>query len=126
MPNIVRINIDGSMNDINISVSTLKTIIKHLDNLSSSKGNTELKQLYRWNYLENEIYCKLNSQFIVDVFQTGSGTSSNMNINEVIANRANEIMGSRIGSKSPVHPNDHVNFGQSSNDVFPTSISFPK
>ena len=57
MPNIVRINIDGSMNDINISVSTLKTIIKHLDNLSSSKGNTELKQLYRWNYLENEIYC---------------------------------------------------------------------
>ena len=54
---IIRINIDGSMNDINISVSTLKTIIKHLDNLSSSKGNTELKQLYRWNYLENEIYC---------------------------------------------------------------------
>ena len=66
---------------------------------------------------------KLKSQFIVDVFQTGSGTSSNMNINEVIANRANEIMGSEIGSKSPVHPNDHVNFGQSSNDVFPTSIS---
>ena len=66
---------------------------------------------------------KLNSHFIVDVFQTGSGTSSNMNINEVIANRANEIMGSKIGSKSPVHPNDHVNFGQSSNDVFPTSIS---
>ena len=66
---------------------------------------------------------KLNSQFVVDVFQTGSGTSSNMNINEVIANRANEIMGSEVGSKFPVHPNDHVNFGQSSNDVFPTAIS---
>lgn len=64
----------------------------------------------------------LDEHFPVDVFQTGSGTSSNMNANEVIANRANLMLGSTIGSKSPVHPNDHVNLGQSSNDVFPTAI----
>jgi fumarate hydratase class II len=61
-------------------------------------------------------------QFPVDVFQTGSGTSSNMNANEVIANRAIQLLGGRPGSKSPVHPNDHVNKGQSSNDVFPTAV----
>jgi fumarate hydratase class II len=64
----------------------------------------------------------LDEHFPVDVFQTGSGTSSNMNMNEVIANRAIAILGGEIGSKSPVHPNDHVNMGQSSNDVFPTAI----
>ena len=64
----------------------------------------------------------LDEHFPVDVFQTGSGTSSNMNANEVIANRANMLLGSEIGSKSPIHPNDHVNMGQSSNDVFPTAI----
>jgi len=63
-----------------------------------------------------------NDQFPVDVFQTGSGTSWNMNANEVIANRANEILGRPLGSKSPVHPNDHVNRCQSSNDVIPTAI----
>jgi len=63
-----------------------------------------------------------NDQFPVDIFQTGSGTSSNMNANEVIANRANEILGFQLGRYSPVHPNDHVNLGQSSNDVFPTAI----
>jgi fumarate hydratase class II len=63
-----------------------------------------------------------DSQFLVDVFQTGSGTSTNMNANEVIANRANEILGSPRGSKHPVHPNDHVNMGQSSNDIIPTCI----
>ncbi len=64
----------------------------------------------------------LNDHFVVDVFQTGSGTSSNMNANEVIANRAIEILGGTLGSKTPVHPNDHVNAGQSSNDVFPTAV----
>ncbi|MBN2351578.1 MAG: class II fumarate hydratase [Spirochaetales bacterium] len=62
-------------------------------------------------------------QFPVDVFQTGSGTSWNMNLNEVIANRANEILGRPIGRKKPVHPNDHVNLGQSSNDVIPSAIN---
>ncbi|HYY47152.1 MAG TPA: class II fumarate hydratase, partial [Thermoplasmata archaeon] len=65
---------------------------------------------------------KLDAQFPLDVFQTGSGTSTNMNANEVIANRANEILGSPLGEKGPVHPNDHVNMGQSSNDVIPSAI----
>jgi fumarate hydratase class II len=64
----------------------------------------------------------LDDHFPLDVFQTGSGTSTNMNANEVIANRANQILGGEVGSKSPVHPNDHVNRSQSSNDVIPTAI----
>jgi len=66
---------------------------------------------------------KWNDQFPVDVFQTGSGTSWNMNMNEVIANRANELLGSEKGTRKPVHPNDHVNKGQSSNDVIPTAMN---
>ena len=64
----------------------------------------------------------LSDHFVVDIFQTGSGTSTNMNINEVISNRAIEILGGVLGSRDPVHPNDHVNIGQSSNDVIPTAI----
>ncbi|MEW6758782.1 MAG: class II fumarate hydratase, partial [Acidobacteriota bacterium] len=75
-----------------------------------SKASTEVLE-GRWD-----------EEFPVDVFQTGSGTSSNMNANEVIANRAIEILGGVRGSKSPVHPNDHVNMGQSSNDVVPSVI----
>ncbi|MGD0917474.1 MAG: class II fumarate hydratase [Thermodesulfobacteriota bacterium] len=63
-----------------------------------------------------------DEEFVIDIFQTGSGTSTNMNANEVIANRANEILGGRKGVYRPVHPNDHVNLGQSSNDVFPSTI----
>ncbi len=63
-----------------------------------------------------------NQDFPLDIFQTGSGTSTNMNTNEVIANRAIEILGGEVGSKAPVHPNDHVNAGQSSNDTIPTAI----
>ena len=65
---------------------------------------------------------KFDSQFPIDIYQTGSGTSSNMNCNEILSNRASEIMGGVIGAKDPVHPNDHVNLGQSSNDVIPTAI----
>jgi len=65
---------------------------------------------------------RLDGEFVVDVFQTGSGTSTNMNANEVIANRAVELLGGRRGDKALVHPNDHVNMGQSTNDVFPTAI----
>ncbi|MCI0869386.1 MAG: class II fumarate hydratase [Chloroflexi bacterium] len=64
----------------------------------------------------------LDDQFVVDIFQTGSGTSTNMNVNEVISNKAIEILGGTLGSRKPVHPNDHVNIGQSSNDVIPTAI----
>ncbi len=65
---------------------------------------------------------KLDAHFPLVVFQTGSGTQSNMNANEVISNRAIELAGGEMGSKSPVHPNDHVNRGQSSNDTFPTAM----
>ncbi len=65
---------------------------------------------------------RFSDQFIVNVFQTGSGTSTNMNMNEVLACRANEILSGKKSAKSPVHPNDHVNLGQSSNDVIPSVI----
>jgi fumarate hydratase class II len=64
----------------------------------------------------------LDEHFPLVVWQTGSGTQTNMNVNEVLANRANEILGGKKGDKSPVHPNDHVNYGQSSNDSFPTAM----
>ena len=65
---------------------------------------------------------RLDDQFVLDVFQTGSGTSTNMNANEVIANRAIELLGGTRGDHALVHPNDHVNMGQSTNDVFPTAL----
>src|SRR5439155_1365751 len=65
---------------------------------------------------------KLDAQFVVDIFQTGSGTSTNMNANEVIASRANELATGQRGGKEPIHPNDHVNMEQSSNDVIPTAM----
>src|SRR5437868_9656192 len=65
---------------------------------------------------------KLNDHFPLVVWQTGSGTQTNMNLNEAIANRANELLGGKRGAKSPVHPNDHVNMSQSSNDAFPTAM----
>src|SRR5580704_15094601 len=65
---------------------------------------------------------KLDNEFPLVVWQTGSGTQTNMNVNEVISNRAIEILGGEKGSKKPVHPNDHVNMGQSSNDSFPTAM----
>jgi fumarate hydratase class II len=65
---------------------------------------------------------KLDSEFPLYVWQTGSGTQSNMNVNEVIGNRASQLLGGELGSKHPVHPNDHVNMGQSSNDTFPTAM----
>ncbi|MBV9140456.1 MAG: hypothetical protein JO115_06010 [Pseudonocardiales bacterium] len=65
---------------------------------------------------------KLDAEFPLYVWQTGSGTQSNMNVNEVIANRASQLLGGTLGTKHPVHPNDHVNMGQSSNDSFPTAM----
>ena len=65
---------------------------------------------------------KLNDHFPLKVWQTGSGTQTNMNVNEVISNRAIQIHGGKLGSKKPVHPNDHVNKSQSTNDVFPTAM----
>ncbi|MEJ0063860.1 MAG: class II fumarate hydratase [Alphaproteobacteria bacterium] len=68
------------------------------------------------------ILAKMDSEFPLVVWQTGSGTQTNMNVNEVISNRAIEMLGGAMGSKKPVHPNDHVNMGQSSNDSFPTAM----
>ncbi len=65
---------------------------------------------------------KLDAHFPLRVWQTGSGTQTNMNVNEVISNRAIELAGGEMGSKKPVHPNDHVNMSQSSNDTFPTAM----
>src|SRR3984957_15479160 len=65
---------------------------------------------------------KLDDQFPLVVWQTASGTQTNMNLNEVIANRASELLGGKLGAKAPVHPNDHVNMSQSSNDSFPTAM----
>jgi fumarate hydratase, class II len=70
---------------------------------------------------EEVIDGRWDAHFPIDIFQTGSGTSTNMNANEVIANRCSQLTGKPIGSKDPVHPNDHVNMSQSSNDVIPYS-----
>ena len=92
-------------------------IVNHkLDYLDSKVKDAIVKSA------DEVIQGKFDNQFVVDIYQTGSGTSSNMNANEVIANRACEILNGKKGDKSLVHPNDHVNFGQSSNDVIPTSI----
>ena len=71
---------------------------------------------------EEVIKGKLDDNFPLKVWQTGSGTQTNMNVNEVIANRAIKMMGGKMGTKKPVHPNDHVNKSQSTNDVFPTAM----
>ena len=71
---------------------------------------------------EEVIKGKLDNHFPLKVWQTGSGTQTNMNVNEVIANRAIEMMGGKKGTKNPIHPNDHVNKSQSTNDVFPTAM----
>ena len=94
---------------------------------AAAETNRELKRLDKVTAkaiiqaADEVIDGKLDDQFVVDIFQTGSGTSTNMNANEVIANRATEIQGGKRGSNE-IHPNDHVNFGQSSNDVIPTAI----
>jgi fumarate hydratase class II len=74
------------------------------------------------NAADDVISGKLIEEFPLVVFQTGSGTQTNMNVNEVISNRAIELLGGELGSKTPVHPNDHVNMSQSSNDTFPTAM----
>ena len=73
--------------------------------------------------LQEVIDGKLDDHFPLVVWQTGSGTQTNMNFNEVISNRAIEMLGGEMGTKIPVHPNDHVNMSQSTNDTFPTAIN---
>lgn len=90
-------------------------------NTASGKLPTELGEAIQ-TAAQEVIDGKLDDNFPLVVWQTGSGTQSNMNANEVIANRAIEMLGGEIGSKSPVHPNDHCNMAQSSNDTFPTAM----
>ena len=85
--------------------------------IEKENGNAILKAVNE--ILEDN---KLLDQFPIDIFQTGSGTQTNMNMNEVLANRANQILGFPMGKKHPIHPNDHVNKGQSSNDVIPSTM----
>ena len=91
-------------------------------NESAGKLDSDLANAIR-DAADEVIDGKLDDHFPLVVWQTGSGTQSNMNFNEVIANRAIELLGGEMGSKDPVHPNDHVNMGQSTNDTFPTAIN---
>ena len=90
--------------------------------------NTAAGRLPAWKGQLIERVCdevtsgQLDAEFPLYVFQTGSGTQSNMNVNEVISNRCIQLVGGTLGSQQPVHPNDHVNMGQSSNDTFPTAM----
>lgn len=120
-----------AVENFSISGLTLQTGLIHalaLVKKSAAGVNAELGHVDREAAAAIEKACeevmagRFDDQFVVDVFQTGSGTSTNMNLNEVLATRANEILTGRKQGKRPVHPNDHVNAGQSSNDVIPTAI----
>tara|TARA_B100000945_G_scaffold208772_1_gene167970 strand:- start:2877 stop:4268 length:1392 start_codon:yes stop_codon:yes gene_type:complete len=99
-------------------------IVKKAAAIVNSKNGDLEKKLSRYIVKASEevIKGKLDDHFPLKVWQTGSGTQTNMNVNEVIANRAIEMMGGKMGTKKPVHPNDHVNKSQSTNDVFPTAM----
>lgn len=114
-----------------VSGTTVDTRIVHAYGLikwAAARANRELGivEAEKTNLIEKAAEEVFNGEhdahFVVDVFQTGSGTSTNMNANEVIANRCSQLAGTEVGSKSPVHPNDHVNQSQSSNDTFPTAL----
>jgi len=104
-------------------IQTIALIKKHAARVNSELGLLDAGLSTKIVTAAQEMQAgKFNDQFVVGVFQTGSGTSTNMNVNEVIAGRANELLTGKRGGKSPVHPNDHVNLGQSSNDVIPSAI----
>ena len=109
---------------VNISIIKSITIIKRSAALVHFKEKQIDKKITNSIIKASDevIKGKLDENFPLKVWQTGSGTQTNMNVNEVIANRAIEILGGRKGSKKPVHPNDHVNKSQSTNDVFPTAM----
>jgi fumarate hydratase class II len=106
-----------------IFIASLALIKKYAARVNTELGLLDEKLLQAIDSASDEVFNgKFDDQFVVDIFQTGSGTSTNMNVNEVIAARANEMITGKKGGKTPVHPNDHVNLGQSSNDVIPTAI----
>ena len=104
-------------------LSTLAALKSSAAQVNSSLGQLEARLAKSIQKAAEEVEVgKWDHQFPIDIFQTGSGTSTNMNFNEVVSNLANVALGKKIGSHSPIHPNDHVNLGQSSNDVIPTVI----
>ena len=124
--NTMRAVLNFPISDLRFSRSFIEAIA--LVKLAAAETNIELGQLdpdlgKAVIQSATEVSAgKFDDQFVVDIFQTGSGTSTNMNANEVISNVAIESLGGTLGSRTPVHPNDHVNKGQSSNDVFPSTI----
>ena len=118
---------------LNFPISNLRfgrSFIKSLGLIKQSAAETNLELGLIEKDIANAIISSAqevidgdhDESFVVDIFQTGSGTSTNMNVNEVISNLSILKLGGEIGSRNPVHPNDHVNKGQSSNDVIPTAI----
>ncbi len=109
---------------VNISIIKSIAIIKRSAAIVHSKDKLISNKIVRAIIKASDevIKGKLDNNFPLKIWQTGSGTQTNMNVNEVIANRAIEILGGKKGSKKPVHPNDHVNKSQSTNDVFPTAM----
>ena len=106
-----------------IVIKSIAMIKKAAAIVNTKNGNLDKELSKAIIKASNEVISgKLDDHFPLVVWQTGSGTQSNMNANEVIANRAIEILGGNIGSKDPIHPNDHCNMGQSSNDTFPTAM----
>ena len=124
---------ERSLHNFDIGRSTFvwgRPMVRALGTLkkAAAQANADLGELphdiadYIVAAADEVISGKLDAEFPLVVFQTGSGTQSNMNANEVISNRAIELAGGEMGSKAPIHPNDHVNRGQSSNDTFPTAM----
>ena len=106
-----------------IVIKSIAMIKKAAAIVNEKNGDIDKKTSKIIIKVANEIISgKHKDHFPLKVWQTGSGTQTNMNVNEVIANRAIEILGGKKGSKKPVHPNDHVNKSQSTNDVFPTAM----
>lgn len=122
---------ERSLSNFKIGIEQMpKSLIKALGILKKAAAVTNMAIGKLDNPIGNAIIAaadevidgKLNAHFPLVIWQTGSGTQTNMNSNEVISNRAIEILGGELGTKKPVHPNDHVNMGQSSNDTFPTAM----
>ena len=106
-----------------IVIKSIAMIKKAAAIVNSKNGNLNKRISKSIIRAANEVISgKLNDHFPLKVWQTGSGTQTNMNVNEVISNRAIELLGGKMGSKKPVHPNDHVNKSQSTNDVFPSAM----
>ena len=104
-------------------IRALAVIKRAAAEVNNKLGDLDAKRMRAIvNAAQEVIDGKLDGHFPLVVWQTGSGTQTNMNVNEVIANRANEMLGAPLGSKTPIHPNDHVNMSQSSNDCFPTAM----